>query len=1028
MRKVIDLLKIRPGEGQMTGLVIGLMILTSGGGSIGGTAIEALFYSRFGVNFLPYMYMVLGPTVLLTSLIITGVLGRVRREILYAVLPLILGAVLLAEWLVVTGMHPGWFYPFMWVMMNVLGMLQGLLTWGLAGAACDTRQAKRLFPLFGAGGILGAVIGGFITRPLVTLIGAENLLLVWSGALGLSFILGRLLTRSAAQPRRSRRRPAARAGLLAEIRQGLTYVQRSPLMRWMAFATVLFSILFFSLAFPFNKAAAAQYADTDALAGFLGLFNGLSTGAALVISLIVANRIYARVGIMIAVLALPVIYFAGFGALTLSASFAALVAFRFIQTLWLMGIASPAYQAVFNIVPGERREQTRAFFSGVPEQAGTVIAGLILVVGERILTSQQFYFIGLGVAVITIAVIWRAQRVYGGALVDLLRSGRPQVFFAGDEPFGGFQQDAQAFDAVIAGAVSPDPAVRRVSIEILGNIKAPEAAEQLVGALQDTDPDVRLAGLRGLARAGAADALLDIAVCLDDPEPEVRLGAVEALQVLAHYPHGLASHTSRLLADPAPDVRARAAGILLADGPDSDAESALHAMLADTDPAARVAAVSVFARLARPEDYDLMVAHLSDPGPAVVREAAAGLAQVGGERAARDLVHILSHDDPSVLDSVAKALSAIGEAAMPVIIAALDDPALEEGALLALETAETLSPERALLGYASRSVQRAVHYHNLRRHVELPAGDERRRLLADSIHEKALWHAAHAIRAASLNTRRDTARVALESLTSRDPGQRSSALETLESSVRREIIRPLLPLWEQAEPVPAPPETWLPALLEDGDAWLRACAALTAVGVDHPSVRARLEQMAAADPDLLAREIAAAGLKGNQAMDTLQTLPAVEQILFLRRVPLFMDMSPSDLKRIAGITGERVFGDGDIIAEEGDVGDEMYVIVSGEVSVRVAESGDEKEIARRKSGDVVGEMSIIAREPRIATLMAVGEVRVLVLSQKQFEGILRERPETALAVMKVLIERLKELQAERGADHTAHPGIGSSPQ
>jgi hypothetical protein len=58
---------------------------------------------------------------------------------------------------------------------------------------CDTRQAKRLFPLFNASRILGQVIGGFVTGVLVNTIGIENLLLVWSGTMLLAFVLGRTL-------------------------------------------------------------------------------------------------------------------------------------------------------------------------------------------------------------------------------------------------------------------------------------------------------------------------------------------------------------------------------------------------------------------------------------------------------------------------------------------------------------------------------------------------------------------------------------------------------------------------------------------------------------------------------------------------------------------------------------------------------------------------------------------------------------------------------------------------------------------
>ena len=55
-------------------------------------------------------------------------------------------------------------------------------------------------------------------------------------------------------------------------------------------------------------------------------------------------------------------------------------------------------------------------------------------------------------------------------------------------------------------------------------------------------------------------------------------------------------------------------------------------------------------------------------------------------------------------------------------------------------------------------------------------------------------------------------------------------------------------------------------------------------------------------------------------------------------------------------------------------------------------------------------MSIISCEPRMASLTAKSDVRLLFIGQREFEGILRERPDTSLVVMRVLISRLKELQ------------------
>jgi CRP-like cAMP-binding protein len=90
----------------------------------------------------------------------------------------------------------------------------------------------------------------------------------------------------------------------------------------------------------------------------------------------------------------------------------------------------------------------------------------------------------------------------------------------------------------------------------------------------------------------------------------------------------------------------------------------------------------------------------------------------------------------------------------------------------------------------------------------------------------------------------------------------------------------------------------------------------------------------------------------------------------------------------------------------------MHIIVSGEVVV--VTSG--REVARRHEGDVVGEMAVIADQPRMASLLARGDTRLLTIGQRQFAGILRERPEASLAVMRVLSQRLAERESSSPSD------------
>ena len=197
----------------MASLMIGLMLSASAGYAFGNTGVETLFFTRYGVQYLPYMYMALGLLSFFITLGITALLGRVRHEKLYIVLPIAVTVVLVGGWaLLFTKLEV--IYPILWLGMAVIESLNSLVIWGYASAMCDTRQSKRLFPLFSTGKILGSVLGGFGTTLLVKWIGTQNLILIMVLAMLFIIAIGRSLigssTRLEARSRRARKsRPTA---------------------------------------------------------------------------------------------------------------------------------------------------------------------------------------------------------------------------------------------------------------------------------------------------------------------------------------------------------------------------------------------------------------------------------------------------------------------------------------------------------------------------------------------------------------------------------------------------------------------------------------------------------------------------------------------------------------------------------------------------------------------------------------------------------------------------------------------------
>ncbi len=112
-------------------------------------------------------------------------------------------------------------------------------------------------------------------------------------------------------------------------------------------------------------------------------------------------------------------------------------------------------------------------------------------------------------------------------------------------------------------------------------------------------------------------------------------------------------------------------------------------------------------------------------------------------------------------------------------------------------------------------------------------------------------------------------------------------------------------------------------------------------------------------------------------------------------------------------TGEsKVYEDGDVIFEQGDVGTEMYAIREGGVKIVRNEGGIEIALATLEAGDLFGEMSVLDEGPRSATAFAEGHTSLTVFSKELVEEAIRSNPEFSFGLMRILTERLRQIDED----------------
>jgi CRP/FNR family transcriptional regulator, cyclic AMP receptor protein len=122
----------------------------------------------------------------------------------------------------------------------------------------------------------------------------------------------------------------------------------------------------------------------------------------------------------------------------------------------------------------------------------------------------------------------------------------------------------------------------------------------------------------------------------------------------------------------------------------------------------------------------------------------------------------------------------------------------------------------------------------------------------------------------------------------------------------------------------------------------------------------------------------------------------------LKTVPLFARCSKKELGDIAQITDEIDLPEGKVLTKEGASGREFFVLMEGSADVR----RKRRKVGTLGPGDFLGEIALVTKTPRTATVKTTSPVRALVVSEQNFRRLLARSPQVQIKVLEALAERV----------------------
>jgi len=440
-RLFADALPLRRGERGLGLFLYGLLTLMVAADWVGKLGADALFVKRYGVQYVPWMYIVTPIAMLAVSALIFFFVDRVRRRTM--LLWYVAGTTLLSvaiQFAISSSVIGNIVQPISYVFAHGVKETIYILFWVYAGNLYDAEQSKRLFPFFAGSVLVGKIVGGAIGAAIAPLIHAENFI----GAQAIGFLVcfvGLVIYRGLPEGHGSRLEEERPKGLGASVKdsvEGYRAVASDKMLRTLGVGVFFWYFLMqfgnFLYLVGLDQSTAGSGTGSEDL--FSQLYASVYTSSSLValfIQSVFTGALLRRFGIARVLFVLPLWFLGSYAAATVNFNIITAIAIQLSERIVIPAIHRPATELVYSQVAAAIRPRARAFLSGGVNAFGNFAAAIALLAGLQLRDNQMLLAVATGLSGVYLYNAWHMMRLFGQRILENISSVDPDVRFSAAE-------------------------------------------------------------------------------------------------------------------------------------------------------------------------------------------------------------------------------------------------------------------------------------------------------------------------------------------------------------------------------------------------------------------------------------------------------------------------------------------------------------------------------------------------------------------------------------------------------------------